>query len=257
MEPFAFIRTHATAFTATISILVGFLLWEAVARFIINDKLFLVAPSAVLVRFGELWQTGDLQRNIIASGEEFVLGMLAAAVVGIIVGLILATNAPVRAALSPWVSAIYSTPTVALAPLLILWFGLGLASHLIVVFLVAVFPVLVNTQTGIENADEHLTETARAFGASKRQIFTKVLLPGAIPYIIAGLRLGIGRGVVGVVVAELFGAKAGLGFLITISSQTFDMGALFVAVLILATAGVVSSEGVKMIERRIAPWRWA
>jgi NitT/TauT family transport system permease protein len=252
-----FLRDRGSILTAVLSILAGLLLWELVARYIVNDKLFLVAPSAILIRFGDLWATGDLQRNIIASGEEFVLGMLAASIVGILAGLVLATNAPIRAALSPWVSAIYSTPTVALAPLLILWFGLGLLSHLFVVFLVAVFPVLVNTQTGIENADEQLAETARAFGASRQQIFAKVLLPGAVPYIIAGLRLGIGRAVVGVVVAELFGAKAGLGFLITVSSQTFDMGALFVSVLILAAAGVVSSEGIKLIERRIAPWRWA
>jgi NitT/TauT family transport system permease protein len=248
---------YGARLTALASIVTGFALWEIVARFIVRDKLFLVAPSAVLVRFGELWATGELQRHILASGEEFLLGMIAAGAIGIVAGLLLATNAPLRAALNPWVTAIYSTPTVALAPLLILWFGLGLFSHLFVVFLVAVFPVLVNTQTGIENADEHLTETARAFGASQRQIFTKVLLPGAVPYIVAGLRLGIGRGVVGVVVAELFGAKGGLGFLITVSSQTFDMGGLFVAVLILACAGVLSSEGVKMIERRIAPWRWA
>lgn len=251
------LRSRGSAITAVASIAAGFALWEVVARFIVRDKLFLVPPSEVVGRLPELWQTGDLQRNIIASGQEFLLGMLFASVVGIIMGLLLATNAPLRAALSPWVSAIYSTPTVALAPLFILWFGLGLFSHLFVVFLVAVFPVLVNTQTGIENADEDLTETARAFGASRRQIFTKVLLPGAVPYIVAGLRLGIGRGVVGVVVAELFGAKAGLGFLITVSSQTFDMRSLFVAVLILACAGVLSSEGLKIVERRIAPWRWS
>ncbi|HTE85360.1 MAG TPA: ABC transporter permease [Dehalococcoidia bacterium] len=252
-----FLRDRRVPLTAVASILTGFLLWELVARFIVRDKLFLVAPSAIAVRFGQLWATGDLQTHIIASGYEFFLGMGIAAIVGIAAGLILATNAPLRAAFTPWVTAIYSTPTVALAPLLILWFGLGLVSHTIVVFLVAVFPVLVNTQTGIENADEHLTETARAFGASRQQIFTKILLPGAVPYIIAGLRLGIGRAVVGVVVAELFGAKAGLGFLITVSSQTFDMGGLFVAVLILAAAGVFSAEGIKLLERRIAPWRWA
>jgi NitT/TauT family transport system permease protein len=243
--------------TAVVSILTGLMLWELVARFIVRDKLFLVAPSAILIRFGDLWATGELQTHIMASGLEFFLGMGLAAVVGIVAGLILATNAPLRRVFTPWVTAIYSTPTVALAPLLILWFGLGLVSHTFVVFLVAVFPVLVNTQTGIENADEHLTETALAFGANRWQIFTRILLPGAVPFIIAGLRLGIGRAVVGVVVAELFGAKAGLGFLITVSSQTFDMGGLFVSVLILAAAGVFSSEGIKMLERRIAPWRWA
>jgi ABC-type nitrate/sulfonate/bicarbonate transport system permease component len=252
-----FRQRYGSMVTAFVSIAVGFLIWEFVARVIVHDKLFLVAPTEIAARAVTLWQSGDLQRHIFASGQEFFVGMVLATVVGIGGGLLLATNARVRAAVNPWVAAIYSTPTVALAPLLILWFGLGIVSHMFVVFLVAVFPILVNTQTGIENADEHLTETAQAFGASQRQIFTKVLLPGALPYIVAGERLGIGRGVVGVVVAELFGAKAGLGFLITVSSQTFDMGALFVAVMILAAAGVLSSEGVKMIERRMAPWRSA
>jgi NitT/TauT family transport system permease protein len=140
--------------------------------------------------------------------------------------------------------------------LFILWFGLGLFSKVVVVFLVAVFPVLVNTQAGVESTDEGLIETARAFSANQRQIFTKVLLPAAVPFIVAGLRLGIGRGLVGVVVAELFGARAGLGYLITVSSQIFDMGALFAATLILAGAGMVSTELIRVVERRIAPWRY-
>jgi NitT/TauT family transport system permease protein len=124
------------------------------------------------------------------------------------------------------------------------------------VFLVSVFPVLVNTQAGVESTDEGLVETARAFSASQRQIFTKVLLPSAVPFIVAGLRLGIGRGLVGVVVAELFGARAGLGYLITVSSQIFDMGALFAATLTLAAAGMISTELIRVVERRIAPWRY-
>jgi NitT/TauT family transport system permease protein len=160
-----------------------------------------------------------------------------------------------RTIFTPWVSAIYSTPIVALSPLLILWFGLGLASKVVVVFVVAVFPVLVNTQAGIESADEGLIETARAFGARRTQIFTKVLLPASVPFIVAGLRLGVGRGLVGVVVAELFGATSGLGYMITVASQVFDMGGLFAAVVILAAAGVISTEAIKMLERRLAPWR--
>ena len=152
-----FRQRYGSAVTAVVSIAIGFLLWEFVARFIVNDKLFLVAPSAIAERFVVLWQSGDLERHILASGEEFFIGMLAATVVGITVGLLLATNERLRSAINPWVTAIYSTPTVALAPLLILWFGLGIVSHSFVVFLVAVFPILVNTQTGIENADEHLT----------------------------------------------------------------------------------------------------
>jgi len=242
--------------TVLLSLFTGFAIWEVVAQLIVRDKLFLVAPSGIVIRFGELWRTGEIQGHMLVSGLEFFIGFAAAGVVGVFVGLIMGTNAPVRAALTPWVSAIYATPLVALAPLLILWFGLGLMSKVVVVFGVAVFPVLVNTQTGIESADEGLLETARAFGARYRQIFTKVLLPAALPFIVAGLRLGIGRGLVGVVVGELFGARAGVGFLITVSSQIFDMGALFAAAMILAIAGVVSTEAIRLIERRIAPWRW-
>ncbi len=242
--------------TVVLSLFVGFALWEAAAQFVVRDKLFLVAPTAILVRTGELWQQGELQKHLVTSGVEFAAGFGAAAVIGILIGLLLATNRPARTALTPWVNAVYSTPLIALAPLFILWFGLGLFSKIVVVFLVAVFPVLVNTQAGVESTDEGLIETARAFSASRRQIFTKVLLPSAVPFIVAGLRLGVGRGLVGVVVAELFGARAGLGYLITVSSQIFDMGALFAATLILAAAGMVSTELIRVVERRIAPWRY-
>lgn len=255
--PLRALRERASALTVTASILIGLAIWEIIARFIVHDKLFLVSPSGVVIRSIQLWQTGDLQHNIITSGIEFVLGVVVAIVVGVILGLILSTNASLRTALTPWVSAFNATPIVALSPLLILWFGLGLMSKIVVVFSTAVFAVLVNTETGIENVDNGLVETALAFGANRRQTFTKVLLPSAVPYIVAGIRLAIGRGLVGVVVAELFGAKAGLGFLITVSSETFDMGGLFVAVVILAIAGVLTSEGLKVVERQIAPWRWA
>lgn len=244
------------AVSAIISLAVGFAFWEFWAQVVVRDKLFLVAPSAIVVRFMELWRTGEIQGHMWISGLEFVFGFFAAAVIGILIGLLMGTSARVRAALTPWVSAVYATPLVALSPLLILWFGLGLMSKVVVVFAVAVFPVLVNTQTGIESVDERLLETARAFGARKWQTFTKVLLPGSVPFIVAGLRLGIGRGLVGVVVGELFGARAGVGYLITVSSQTFDMGALFAAALILAIAGVITTEAIRVVERKIAPWRW-
>lgn len=237
------------------SIIVGILLWEVAARWIIRDKLFLVPPTIVIERAIQLMKTGELQEHTWTSSIEFFVGFGLAAVVGIFGGLILGTSKLARTLATPWVSALYSTPTVALSPLLILWFGLGLWSKIVVVFIVSVFPVLVNTQAGIEGADQRLVETANAFGARRSQIFTKVLLPSALPFIVAGLRLGIGRGLVGVVVAELFGATSGLGFLITVSSQVFDMGALFAAIVILAGAGVISTELIKIVEKRIAPWR--
>jgi NitT/TauT family transport system permease protein len=250
-----FFRKRQSAIVAVVSLVAGLVLWELVARFVIRDKLFLVAPSAIWDRATQLMATGELQKHTLTSTIEFAVGFGLAAVVGVLLGLLMGTNAGARAVASPWISAIYSTPTVALSPLLILWFKLGLESKVVVVFLVAVFPVLVNTQAGIETADERLVETARAFGARRVQIFTKVLLPSAVPFIVAGLRLGIGRGLVGVVVAELFGATSGLGYFINVASQVFDMAGLFAAVVILAAAGVVSTEAIKLLERRLAPWR--
>jgi ABC-type nitrate/sulfonate/bicarbonate transport system permease component len=237
------------------SIVGGFVLWQLVAQFIIHDKLFLVTPTEILTRSQQLLATGELQKHTWTSTLEFLIGFGLAVVVGITFGLLIGTSKVLRAVWVPWISAMNSTPTVALAPLLILWFKLGIESKVVVVFLVSVFSVLVNTQAGIESADEGLVETARAFGAKRLQIFTKVLLPSAVPFIVAGLRLGVGRGLVGVVVAELFGATSGMGYMINVASQVFDMAGLFAAVVILAAAGVISTELIRVVERRIAPWR--
>ncbi len=250
-----FYRAHKNGLMTLASILGGFAIWEIAARWIVRDKLFLVAPSGMVVRLIELCQTGEIQQHTLTSGTEFVVGFALAAVAGIAGGLALGVSPLARTLATPWVSAFNSTPTVALSPLLILWFGIGLWSKVVVVFIVSVFSVLVNTQAGIEGADERLVETARAFGARRSQIFVKVLLPSAVPFIVAGLRLGVGRALVGVVVAELFGATSGLGFLITTASQVFDMGALFAAVTILAAAGVASTELIRLVEKRLAPWR--
>ena len=250
-----FIKDHSHGAIAAASVIGGILLWEIVARWVIQDKLFLVAPTVMIVRAMELIKTGELQEHTITSGLEFVIGFGLASIVGILGGLLIGVNRTARSISAPWISAMNSTPTVALSPLLILWFGLGLSSKVVVVFIVSVFSVLVNTQAGVEDADPRLIETARAFGAKRWQIFLKILLPASVPYIVAGLRLGVGRALVGVVVAELFGATSGLGYMITTASQIFDMAALFTAISILAVAGVLSTELIRIIERRIAPWR--
>lgn len=238
-----------------LSVVAVMVLWELVGRFVLTSKLFFAPISAVLGSFVELWGTGEIQRHMQVSFLEFAIGFVLAAVVGVVLGIVMATNERVRDYLDPWVSGLYSTPTVALAPLFVLWFGIDLWSKVAVVFLVAVFPVLINTATGIQATDPRLIEAARSFSANRLQIFTKVLLPSAVPFIIAGLRLGVGRGIVGVVVGELFGARAGLGFLILTTQQVFDMPALFLGVLLLAASGVLSVELLKILERRIAPWR--
>jgi NitT/TauT family transport system permease protein len=161
----------------------------------------------------------------------------------------------VRDYVQPWISGFYSTPLIALAPLFILWLGIGIVSKVAVVFAMALFPITINTTAGIKNTDQDLIDVARAFGYSRSDIFRKVLLPSALSFIVTGFRLAVGRGIVAVVVAEFFGSRGGLGYLILVSSQSFAMDRLLLAVLLLAFTGVIGIGLVGRLERRLAPWR--
>lgn len=251
----SFYQRNLSRIRAIESIVAVFVLWELVGQYLITNRLFFVPFSAVLDSFARLWARGELQVHIMTSLTEFVLGFLIASVAGILLGLGMAVSRRVRDYMDPWVSLLYSTPILALAPLFILWFKLGIESKVAVIFLVVLFPVLLNTYTGILGTERHLIEAARSFGARPVQIFVHVMVPSALPVIVTGLRLGLARGLVGVVVAELFGARAGLGYLILVSAQTFDTAALFVGVVVLAAAGVLGVELLKAAERRMAPWR--
>lgn len=239
---------------AFVGVLVVFFLWEIGAR-LLNNKLVLVPLTDIWAAFVKLLRNGELWKHTVVSLQEFAAGFAIAAVVGILLGLLLATNARIRDYLAPWVAFLYAVPLVAIAPLFIVAFGIGILSKIVVIFLVAVFIILVNTEVGVLSTDPHLIEAARSFGATKVQIFRKVMLPAALPFIVAGLRLGMARALVGVVVAELFGAKAGLGFLILSSSQVFDTASLFVGVLELAIAGYAGVLLLQFAERKMAPWR--
>jgi NitT/TauT family transport system permease protein len=237
------------------SIISGLLLWEFISRVVVGSSLFLAAPTQVVGGIVKLAQTGELQYHMWISGLEFLLGYASACLVGIAVGMLISSSKPAKQALQPWISGLYATPTVALAPLFILWFGVGIFSKIVVVAILVVFPVIINTETGLRTTSPQLVEMVRSFGATRRQVFLKVALPSALPFIFAGLRLGIGRGLIGVVVAELFGARAGLGQLISQSAETFNMPELFAGVSILALSGILMTSGFQWLEGRLLPWK--
>jgi NitT/TauT family transport system permease protein len=238
----------------TMSVVGGLLIWEAVSRLLVTNALFLAAPSQIFVALGNLAKSGELSADIWVSTVEFLLGYVIAAVGGIVLGLAMASGERLKKVLQPWVSGLYATPTVALGPLFILWMGIGIWSKIVVVALLVLFPVAINTEAGLRTTSQRLIETLRCFGATPRQIFFKLSLPSATPFILAGLKLGIGRGLIGVVVAELFGSRAGLGQLISQSTDSFNMPNLFVGVVILAVAGIVIIAGFNALERRLVPW---
>jgi len=238
----------------TVSVVGGLLAWEIVSRFLISNALFLAAPSQIAVAIYNLAVSGELWHHMGISAVEFALGYVIASVLGIALGVAMASNVTAKQALQPWVSGLYATPTIALAPLFILWFGIGIWSKVIVVISLVLFPVTINTEAGLRTTSERLIEMLRSFGATKRQIFYKISLPSALPFILTGLKLGIGRGLIGVVVAELFGSRAGLGRLISQSADAFNMPELFAGVVILAIAGIVMTAGFGWLEERLVPW---
>jgi NitT/TauT family transport system permease protein len=239
---------------ATLSVLGGLALWEIISRFLVANALFLAGPSQIAVAIYHLAITGQLWHHIGISAAEFALGYVVASVLGIVLGMAMASSVTMKQALQPWVSGLYATPTIALAPLFILWFGIGIWSKVIVVIFLVLFPVAINTEAGLRTTSERLIEMLRSFGATRRQIFLKVSLPSAVPFILAGLKLGIGRGLIGVVVAELFGSRAGLGRLISQSADAFNTPELFAGVVILAAAGIVMTAGFSWLEGRLVPW---
>ena len=247
-------RLRQNHLAGTLSVFGGLLFWELVSRLLIANQLFLAAPSQIVYAIYTLSLTGELGRHIAISSIEFAIGYAIAAVIGIGFGFGMASNARFKQALQPWISGFYATPTIALAPLFILWLGIGIWSKVLVVIFLVLFPVTINTEAGLRTTSERLIEMLRSFGATEQQIFFKVSLPSALPFILAGLKLGIGRGLIGVVVAELFGSRAGLGRLISQSADAFNMPELFAGVIVLAVAGIVMTAGFSWVEQKLVPW---
>jgi NitT/TauT family transport system permease protein len=245
------LRNHLAGFVSIVS---GLLLWEILSRFVVANPLFLAAPSQIFAAIISLSASGEMEQHVAISGLEFIIGYVIASILGIALGLAMASSALAKQTSQPWISGLYATPTIALAPLFILWFGIGISSKVMVVILLVLFPVTINTEAGLRTTSPRLIEMLRSFGATPRQIFLKVSLPYATPFILAGIKLGIGRGLIAVVVAELFGSRAGLGRLISQSADAFNMPELFAGVIVLAAAGIAMTAGFGWLERKLVPW---
>jgi NitT/TauT family transport system permease protein len=240
------------------SIVAGLFLWHYVANVVINDTAILVSPLVVLNKAYEmLVTTGELYPHLISSSQIFFYGFILAIVVGVPLGFIMALSPIVRDYVNPWVTTLYTAPRIAFAPVLLLWFGIGAGSKIAIVFLGCVFPILINSYYGMRVVNREYVELARSFRLDRRALFVKILLPASIPFILAGIRLAIGRGLTGVAIAEWFGASEGLGYLVFFAGQTLNVPTLFVGVAAFAVLGVVGFELVRRIELLITPWRKA
>lgn len=230
--------------------------WQLVYRYESHGGLLMASPSQTFASLLAEARSGLLWTNLAITGSEFGLGLCVGVVAGLALGMVLAlTRRSISGALKPWVSVAYSTPLIALTPLFILYFGLGIGSKVAVVFLVALFPVALNTATGLEGVDQFLDEMLRSLGASKFQRFKKLIWPSSIPQIAGGIRLAIGRGVTAVVAAELLGSTGGMGYNILSASQTFNIARLFADVIVLAIIGGLLMQGVNILDRSVQRWK--
>lgn len=243
------------AIISTLSILAFLTIWEVVVIYFKRiDPLFASAPSIIFAAGQELVASGELFRHAGVTLQNLIIGFVLAAVVGNFVGIAMGRMKYLDYAGTPFVDALNAVPRIAFLPLIIIWFGIGIWSKVVLVFLGAVFPMLINAYEGVRGTDPKLIEAARAYGASERDIFFKVVFPAAIPFIVAGLRQGVGRALISVIVAEFFASNAGLGYLIQFSGATFRTGHLFVAILVVAIFGILATYGIRISEKRIAPW---
>ncbi|OGQ23430.1 MAG: hypothetical protein A3C54_02860 [Deltaproteobacteria bacterium RIFCSPHIGHO2_02_FULL_60_17] len=237
------------------SILGGLILWEALTRLLLENELLIPPPSSVIRSLWRMSLSGDLNRHLLATLFEFASGFSTACIVGIVLGYLMGRYRWFDELMDPWIATLYSIPVIAFVPLIIIWFGIGLFSKIIVVFKITAVAIMLNTAAGVKNLDPVWLELSQSMRLSPWQTTLKIRLPGALPYIVTGMRLGVGRAMLGVIVAELMAANAGLGFLLRDASETWDSPKLFVTVVLLAAMGMGSFTLIKKGEQRLAPWR--
>ena len=239
----------ALRLTSVIAIAVA---WELYGSAI--NPILLSSPTAIIAAAFDMVADGTLLK---AMGESFVVlgvGSLIGVTAGLVIGLAAGRNQVFATLIELPLNALYATPTVALIPVIVVWFGFGPTAKTVVVILFVLFPVLINTMRGVQEVDRELVEVARSFCSGERRMWFDLILPSALPYVVTGLRLAIGRALIGIIVAEFFTAFSGLGYLIVTNANSFQTDRTFVPILVIAALGVILTGLLELVERRVVRW---
>ena len=240
----------------SVAVVVFLAIWElAGSTFQLVNPMFMSAPSLIGKAAVQLFVSGEIWNDLYVSGVEFAWGYFLSVFIGVPFGIAIGWYKKLAYICDPFVNAMNATPRVALLPLVIIWLGIGILSKIGIIFLGAVFPLLINTRDGVKTTPHNLLTAARSFGASEWQIFKSVVFPSTVPFILTGLRLAVGRALIGVMVGELYAATAGIGFMITVAGATFQTDKVFVGVLIFAITGMIATDILDRMERRFDKWR--
>jgi NitT/TauT family transport system permease protein len=233
-------------------------IWELLPHFLPlqqGTRLFFTVPSRIFATLWQMLATGTIWAPLGVSAAAFAIGLGLAIAAGLPLGILLGRSATLNAMFDPFVTALNATPRLVFLPLLMLWLGIGLWSKVAVVFLGALFPLLINTHEGVRNADRLLINVVRSFGANRWDVARLVVIPNALPFIMVGLRLAIGRAILGVVVAEFFGAQDGLGVVMVRAASSFNVDIVFAGLVVFAALSLVMTGLVKILEDRMSRWR--
>lgn len=248
-------RRHEPALLGTLGLVLFAALWEIAGRLGWINPVVLSSPSRIGDAFVRQVASGELLRDLQVTTLEFAVGFGLATVIGVALGVAMGLNQDVEAGLDPFVWFLYAAPLVAFYPLIIVWLGFGFASVVAITVLLTAIPITVNTLTGIRSVDPLLVRAVRAFGGNQWDVVTKVLLPASVPLILAGLRIGIGRALIGVVLGEMFSANVGLGFRMTYYGARLRTTDVLVPLVVIILFGIVATQAVRILESRLARWR--
>ncbi len=227
-------------------------LWEVLGARV--DQSLFTTPSKIAVAGVQMIWSGELWTYLAPSLVVLAIGLTLAAIIGVLVGLLLARFWVLDVALGVYITFLYSIPSVALVPLIVLWAGFETSAKVIILFMFAFFPMVINTYQGVKNVDSKLLEVGRSFRCSEWQLWKNIVLPGALPFIVTGLRLALGRGLIGMVLADLYTAISGIGYLIVRTASTYQVDKMFVPIVVLGLLGVTLTALLRFIEIRVAPW---
>jgi len=219
------------------------------------NPLFISKPDLIWNSFVSLLFGGDLLRDLAISAVPFVYGFGAAVVAGVSLGIVMGWRTRVGYALDPLMTVFYASPLVALAPLVIVFFGVGVSGKAIIIFLLSIFPFIFNSQAGVRAVDPLFINVVRSLGGSERDLYLKIIVPSVLPYIVAGARIAVGRGLIGILVGEFFAASEGIGYAIARFGDLFALDKMFACILSIMVIAVVMTEGIRWAERAAFPWR--
>ncbi|MFZ3357532.1 MAG: ABC transporter permease [Xanthobacteraceae bacterium] len=250
-----FFQRYRNFLLGSLAVVLFFAAWQAIFLVVPFNPLFMSKPSLIAAGFVDLVESGDLFNDLAVSAVPFFLGLGLAVVIGVPLGIVMGWRVRVGYALDPLMTIFYASPLVALAPVLVIFFGVGVPGKTIIVFTLAVFPFIFNAYAGVRAVDRLLINVVRSLGGGEWDLYRKVIFPSVLPFVVAAARIAVGRALIGVLVGEFFAASEGIGFAISRFGDLFAIDRMFGCILTVMVIAVVLTEGIRFAERTAFPWR--